>query len=100
MLQNRNSADGITVQFEIPRNVLPGTYSLSPQSMDEQISRDVLLNRLPELPAPSLIVVVVEIGLISPPVGMNLFVLNTLLPQVPTRVIFKVSGKVAASSDL
>src|SRR5437660_12905067 len=29
---------------------LPGTYSLSPQSLDEQISRDVLLNRLPELP--------------------------------------------------
>src|ERR1051326_6479334 len=27
---------------------LPGTYSLSPQSLDEQISRDVLLNRLPE----------------------------------------------------
>jgi TRAP-type C4-dicarboxylate transport system permease large subunit len=36
-----------------------------------------------------LIVVVVEIGLISPPVGMNLFVLNTLLPQVPTRTIFR-----------
>jgi TRAP-type C4-dicarboxylate transport system permease large subunit len=35
-----------------------------------------------------LIVVVVEIGLISPPVGMNLFVLNTLLPQVQTRTIF------------
>ena len=39
---------------------LPGTYSLSPQSLDEQISRDVLLSRLPELPAPSLIVVVVD----------------------------------------
>ncbi len=39
---------------------LPGTYSLSPQSLDEQISRDVLLNRLPELPAPGLIVVVVD----------------------------------------
>src|SRR3989441_7118210 len=39
---------------------LPGAYSLSPQSLDEQISRDVLLNRLPELPAPSLIVVVVD----------------------------------------
>src|SRR6266550_8943685 len=39
---------------------LPGTYSLSPQSVDEQISRDVLLNRLPELPAPGLIVVVVD----------------------------------------
>jgi C4-dicarboxylate transporter DctM subunit len=36
-----------------------------------------------------LIVVVVEIGLISPPVGMNLFVLNTLLPQVQTRTIFR-----------
>ena len=39
---------------------LPGTYSLSPNSLDEQISRDVLLNRLPELPAPNLIVVVVD----------------------------------------
>src|SRR6201995_5875887 len=28
---------------------LPGPYSLSPQSLDEQISRDVLLNRLREL---------------------------------------------------
>ena len=39
---------------------LPGTYSLSPQSMDEQISRDVLLNRLPELPVPSVAIVVVD----------------------------------------
>src|SRR5881296_819428 len=36
-----------------------------------------------------LIVVVVQIGLISPPVGMNLYVLNRLLPQVPTRTIFR-----------
>ena len=36
-----------------------------------------------------LIVVVVEIGLISPPVGMNLFVLNALLPHVPTRTLFR-----------
>ena len=39
---------------------LPGTYSLSPQSLDEQVSRDVLLNRLPELPSPDLIVIVVD----------------------------------------
>jgi len=39
---------------------LPGTYSLSPNSLDEQISRDVLLHRLPELPSPSLIVLVVD----------------------------------------
>src|SRR5215813_3303789 len=39
---------------------LPGTYSLSPQSLDEQISRDVLMHRLPELPPPSLVVIVVD----------------------------------------
>ena len=33
---------------------LPGTYSLSPQSLDEQISRDVLFHRLPDVPAPEL----------------------------------------------
>jgi C4-dicarboxylate transporter, DctM subunit len=36
-----------------------------------------------------LIVVVVEIGLISPPVGMNLFVLKTLLPGVPQSTVFR-----------
>jgi C4-dicarboxylate transporter, DctM subunit len=36
-----------------------------------------------------LIVVVVEIGLISPPVGMNLFVITALLPHVPTHVLFR-----------
>ena len=35
-----------------------------------------------------LIVVVVEIGLISPPVGMNMFVLNSLLPHVSLKTIF------------
>ncbi|HWD19444.1 MAG TPA: ferrous iron transport protein B [Verrucomicrobiae bacterium] len=39
---------------------LPGTYSLSPQSLDEQIARDVLLERLPGVPPPSLVVVVVD----------------------------------------
>jgi C4-dicarboxylate transporter DctM subunit len=36
-----------------------------------------------------LIVFVVQIGLISPPVGMNLFVLNTLLKDVPLAQIFR-----------
>ncbi len=35
-----------------------------------------------------LVVVVVEIGLISPPVGMNIFVLRTLLPHVSTGTIY------------
>ena len=36
-----------------------------------------------------IVIVVVEIGLISPPVGMNIFVLRTLLPQVPTGTVFR-----------
>jgi C4-dicarboxylate transporter DctM subunit len=36
-----------------------------------------------------LIVMVIQIGLISPPVGMNLFVLNTLLPGVRLATIFR-----------
>ena len=36
-----------------------------------------------------LIVMIVQIGLISPPVGMNLFVLNSLLPQVGLINIFR-----------
>ena len=39
---------------------LPGTYSLSPQSLDEEIARDVLFARLPELPPPTLVVIVVD----------------------------------------
>jgi tripartite ATP-independent transporter DctM subunit len=36
-----------------------------------------------------LIVMIVQIGLISPPVGMNLFVINTLLPKVGLGNIFR-----------
>ena len=36
-----------------------------------------------------LIVMVIQIGLVSPPVGMNLFVLNALLPRVGLGTIFK-----------
>src|SRR6266849_7468387 len=39
---------------------LPGAYSLSPQSLDEQIARDVLLHRLPEVPPADLVAVVVD----------------------------------------
>src|SRR5213082_2007744 len=39
---------------------LPGTYSLSPKSLDEQIYRDVLFNRLHEVPQLNLVVIVVD----------------------------------------
>src|ERR1041384_7654024 len=44
---------------------LPGTYSLSPQSLDEQIARDVLFHRIAEVPPPD--VVVVGGGCLKPP---------------------------------
>jgi C4-dicarboxylate transporter, DctM subunit len=36
-----------------------------------------------------IIVVVVQIGLISPPVGMNMFVVKSMLPGITTRTIFR-----------
>jgi ferrous iron transport protein B len=63
---------GVTVErkegrlFGAPRTTsimvldLPGTYSLSPQSLDEQIARDVLFHRVPDVPPPELVVVVVD----------------------------------------
>src|SRR5438309_7113656 len=39
---------------------LPGTYSLSPKSLDEQISRDVLLHRLADVPSLKLVIIVVD----------------------------------------
>lgn len=39
---------------------LPGTYSLSPRSLDEQVARDVLLNKLKDIPAPSVVVVIID----------------------------------------
>ena len=39
-----------------------------------------------------LIVLVVQVGLISPPVGMNMFVMNALLKDVPLSQIFRGSA--------
>lgn len=36
-----------------------------------------------------IVVVVTEISLITPPIGMNVFVLRTLLPEVPTSTVFR-----------
>jgi tripartite ATP-independent transporter DctM subunit len=35
-----------------------------------------------------IVVVVIEIGLITPPIGLNVFMLKTLMPEVPTGKIF------------
>jgi tripartite ATP-independent transporter DctM subunit len=35
-----------------------------------------------------IVVVVIEIGLITPPIGLNVFMLKTLMPEIPTSTIF------------
>ena len=49
---------------------LPGTYSLNPTTLDEAITRDVLLGRLADTPAPELVVCVVDS--VHLPIGMRL----------------------------
>src|SRR5215470_13437548 len=49
---------------------LPGTYSLNPTTLDEAITRDVLLGRLSAAPAPQLVVCVVDA--VHLPIGLRL----------------------------
>jgi len=49
---------------------LPGTYSLSPTTLDEAITRDVLLGRVADAPAPELVVCVVDA--VHLPIGLRL----------------------------
>ncbi|MFN7813917.1 MAG: ferrous iron transporter B [Planctomycetia bacterium] len=64
------NSPGVTVEEKLGRFVhagrtleldgLPGTYSLVPQSPDEQVAVDVLHGRLPGVPAPDCVVAVVD----------------------------------------
>ncbi len=49
---------------------LPGTYSLNPTTLDEAITRDVLLGRLANTPAPELVICVVDA--VHLPIGLRL----------------------------
>ena len=62
----RAMADGRTLRVLD----LPGTYSLSPTTLDEAITRDVLLGRVADAPAPELVVCVVDA--VHLPIGLRL----------------------------
>ncbi|MGC8743083.1 MAG: ferrous iron transport protein B [Verrucomicrobiia bacterium] len=51
---------GVPAGQEIMILDLPGTYSFSPKSLDEQVARDVLFNRLEEIPSISAVVIVID----------------------------------------
>ena len=72
MRQRVGNYPGVTVEKKVGRWILseekevqlidlPGTYSLSANSLDELIAVDVLAGRIDDLPAPDLIVVVVNV---------------------------------------
>ena len=58
--RKEGSLTGADARFPVTILDLPGTYSLSPQSPDEQIARDILFQRAADVPAPDLVVVVVD----------------------------------------
>ena len=62
----RVAADGRTLRVLD----LPGTYSLNPTTLDEAITRDVLLGRVADAPAPELVVCVVDA--VHLPIGLRL----------------------------
>ena len=62
----RATADGRTLRVLD----LPGTYSLKPTTLDEAITRDVLLGRVADAPAPDLVVCVVDA--VHLPIGLRL----------------------------
>jgi ferrous iron transport protein B len=62
----RLAADGRTLRVLD----LPGTYSLNPTTLDEAITRDVLLGRVADAPQPALIVCVVDA--VHLPIGLRL----------------------------
>jgi len=62
----RPAADGRTLRVLD----LPGTYSLNPTTLDEAITRDVLLGRVADAPVPELVVCVVDA--VHLPIGLRL----------------------------
>jgi ferrous iron transport protein B len=58
--RKEGSLKGLSPHLQAHVLDLPGSYSLSPQSLDEQIARDVLLHRLAEVGAPDLVIIVVD----------------------------------------
>ncbi len=72
---------------------LPGIYSLSARSLDEQISRDVLLGRLPGTPKPDAVMVVVDAGNLE----RNLYLATQVIELgLPTLLVCNMMDLVAA----
>ncbi|MFK7847656.1 MAG: ferrous iron transport protein B [Rhodothermales bacterium] len=73
---------------------LPGTYSLSPKSLDEQIAYDALANHLDGEAAPDLVVVVVSASNLE----RNLYLASQVLDlDLPTVIVLNMMDEVEKS---
>ena len=75
---------------------LPGLYSLNPTSLDEQIARDVLLGREPEIADPDVTVVVID----ATNLVRNLYLATQLIETERSVVIAVTMFDLAARSGL
>ena len=78
---------------------LPGTYSLSPKSPDEEIARDVLLGLRPDTPIPDLIVVVVDASNLTRNLYLATQILELGIPTVVALNMIDVAQKNGLALD-
>ena len=75
---------------------LPGTYSLLPQSPDEEVARDVLLGLIPGTPRPDVVVCVVDASNLE----RNLYLVSQVLELgLPAVVALNMTDQAAAHGD-
>jgi ferrous iron transport protein B len=71
---------------------LPGVYSLTPRSEDEEVTRDVLLGRIPAVPRPDAILLVLD----STNLGRHLILAPPVLSLgLPTLVVLNMADDLA-----
>jgi ferrous iron transport protein B len=92
----RVAADGRTLRVLD----LPGTYSLSPTTLDEAITRDVLLGRVADAPTPELVICVLDA--VHLPIGLRLAleVKRLGLPMVLALNRMDVAGRRGVHIDI
>jgi ferrous iron transport protein B len=78
---------------------LPGAYSLSPQSLDEKIARDVLFHRLPGVAAPALVVVVVDASNLERNLYFATQVIELGYPTIIALNMIDVAGDIGLQVD-
>lgn len=102
MHQKVGNYPGVTVERKVGRMVgaerveiidLPGTYSLNPASLDEQVAYDVLTGRIPGEPVPDLVVCIVD----ATNLERNLFLASQVMDLgLPTAIVLNMMDEAEA----